>query len=111
MLPGGDCNRRAKPGGGPILQAGSLKAKPGSAALGRGHLGSTHLKQREGTGAPESELGDGCSRDETGRQRAGKYMALEKTMYKGQVTVFTLGSDLSDMYLACRNPSGSPLGF
>lgn len=38
-------------------------------------------------------------------------MALEKTMCKEQVTVFTLGSDLSDIYLACCKPSGSPLGF
>ena len=38
-------------------------------------------------------------------------MALEKTTYKEQVTVFTRGSDLSDIYLACLKPSGSPLGF
>ena len=38
-------------------------------------------------------------------------MALEKSMYKKQVTVFTLGSDFSDIYLVCFKPSGSPLGL
>lgn len=38
-------------------------------------------------------------------------MALEESTYEEQVTAFTLGSDFSDLYLACLKPSGSPLGL